>query len=60
MPEQPTGSDAMKSDDGPTPDTYRLQKGGEAATTRVGMEDGDDIDPPATGLDPERQSPSKR
>lgn len=38
----------------------RPQKGGEAATTRFGMEDGDNTDVPATGVDPERQSPSKK
>ncbi|MET1755653.1 hypothetical protein ABVV53_09305 [Novosphingobium sp. RD2P27] len=38
----------------------RPQKGGEAATTRFGMEDGDNTDVPATGVDSERQSPSKR
>lgn len=35
----------------------RLLQGGEAATTRFGMEDGDSTDVPATGTDPERQSP---
>lgn len=60
MPTQPTAPAAKKSDDGSTQDTYRLQKGGEAATTRFGMEDGDNTDVPATGLDPERQSASKR
>jgi hypothetical protein len=35
----------------------RLQQGGEAATTRFGMRDGDNTDVPATGTDPERQSP---
>lgn len=44
------------SDDGRT----RPQKGGEAATTRFGMEDGDNSDTPATGVDPEKQSPAKR
>jgi hypothetical protein len=36
----------------------RPQKGGEGGTTRFGMEDGDNTDVPATGLDPEQQSPS--
>jgi hypothetical protein len=35
----------------------RPQKPGEGATTRFGMEEGDNTDIPATGLDPERQSP---
>ena len=60
MPKQPTVTDAKKSDDVSKEDTHRLQKGGEAATSRFGMEDGDNMDVPATGLDPERQSPSKR
>ena len=34
----------------------RPQQGGEAGTTRFGMEDGDNGDVPATGTDPERQS----
>ncbi len=38
----------------------RPQKGGEAATTRFGMEDGDSTDTPATGVDPDRQSPEER
>ena len=37
-------------------ENIRPQRGGEAATTRFGMEDGDNTDVPATGLDPERQS----
>jgi hypothetical protein len=36
----------------------RPQKGGEGGTTRFGMEDGDNTDTPATGVDPDRQSPS--
>ena len=35
-----------------------LPKPGETDTTRFGMEDGDNTDTPATGTDPERQSPS--
>ena len=38
-------------------DTTRPQKPGEAATTRFGMEEGDNTDVPATRTDPERQSP---
>lgn len=34
----------------------RPQKGGEAGTTRFGMEDGDNTDVPATRLDPDQQS----
>ena len=37
----------------------RPQRAGEAATTRFGMEDGDNTDVPATGLDPEQQSPDR-
>jgi len=37
-------------------DARRPQRGGEAATTRFGMEEGDNSDVPATGLDPEQQS----
>ena len=33
----------------------RPLKGGEAPTTRFGMEDGDNTDVPATGLDPDQQ-----
>ena len=36
-------------------DDTRPQQGGEAATTRFGMEDGDNTDVPATGLDPDQQ-----
>jgi hypothetical protein len=41
-------------------DDIRPQKGGEAGTTRFGMEDGDNSDVPATGVDPERQSPDRK
>lgn len=34
----------------------RPQEAGEGDTTRFGMEDGDNTDTPATGLDPEAQS----
>ncbi|OWK29836.1 hypothetical protein [Sphingomonas mucosissima] len=34
----------------------RPQQGGEGGTTRFGMEDGDNTDVPATGLDPDAQS----
>lgn len=37
--------------------TTRPQQGGEGGTTRFGMEDGDNTDVPATGLDPDQQSP---
>ena len=43
--------DASKDDQ----DT-RLPKPGETDTTRFGMEDGDNIEVPSTGVDPERQS----
>lgn len=32
---------------------------GETDTTRAGMEDGDNTETPATGTDPERQSPEE-
>lgn len=38
----------------------RPQKGGEAGTTRFGMEEGDNTDTPATGLDPDQQSADRR
>jgi hypothetical protein len=38
----------------------RPARGGETDTTRFGMEDGDNTDVPATGVDPDRQSPDKR
>jgi hypothetical protein len=38
----------------------RPQKGGEATTTRFGMEDGDNTDTPATGVDPDQQSAPPR
>lgn len=34
----------------------RPQRPGEGGTTRFGMEDGDNTDVPATGLDPDAQS----
>lgn len=34
----------------------RPQQPGEGGTTRFGMEDGDNTDVPATGLDPDAQS----
>lgn len=49
-----TGPDAASS-----PDDYqetRSQRGGEAGTTRFGMEDGDDTEVPSTGVDPDQQS----
>jgi hypothetical protein len=48
---QPSGQDTT-----PT----RPQQGGEAGTTRFGMEDGDNTDVPATGLDPEQQGNAAR
>jgi hypothetical protein len=46
------------NDQAPSPEggETRLAQGGEAATTRFGMEDGDNTDVPATGLDPAMQS----
>lgn len=49
-----TGPDAASS-----PDDYqeiRPQKGGEAGTTRFGMEDGDNTEVPSTGVAPDQQS----
>ncbi|MBB4856963.1 hypothetical protein HNO88_000260 [Novosphingobium chloroacetimidivorans] len=40
-------------------ETTRPAKPGDTDTTRFGMEDGDNTDVPATGLDPEQQSPSQ-
>jgi hypothetical protein len=37
-------------------DGTRRQEGGEAATTRFGMEDGDNANVPVSGSDPEQQS----
>ena len=41
---------------GDQPSETRPQQAGEGDTTRFGMEDGDNTDMPATGLDPEAQS----
>lgn len=49
MPDQPHGPDQAET---------RPQQPGDADTTRFGMEDGDNTDTPATGTDPDRQSPS--
>ncbi len=38
----------------------RPAEGGETDTTRFGMEDGDNTDTPATGTDPDRQSPEEK
>jgi hypothetical protein len=40
-----TGGGGLKADD----ESTRPQRGGEAATTRFGMEEGDNTDIPATG-----------
>ena len=48
------------TDQRPDDSETRPQKGGEAGTTRFGMEDGDNTDVPSTGVDPDRQSPDKR
>lgn len=37
-------------------DDTRPQQAGEGGTTRFGMEDGDNTDEPATGIDPAAQS----
>jgi hypothetical protein len=49
--------DASKPAQAPTREVNtRPQKGGEAATTRFGMEESDNTDTPATGVDPDQQS----
>ena len=48
----------QKAGTGGADNNTRPQKPGDAATTRFGMEDGDNTDVPATGLDPDQQSPS--
>lgn len=50
-------SDSGQQIERANPET-RQQRGGEAGTTRFGMEDGDNTDVPSTGSDPERQSPT--
>ncbi|MDF2810458.1 MAG: hypothetical protein K0S56_1489 [Microvirga sp.] len=45
-----------KPADDQAPAETRLQRAGEGGTTRFGMEDGDNTDVPATGLDPDAQS----
>ncbi|HEX8415258.1 MAG TPA: hypothetical protein VF637_15450 [Sphingomicrobium sp.] len=37
-------------------DTVRPQQGGEAGTTRFGMEDGDNTNVPAAGISPDQQA----
>ena len=54
-----TDSNEGAHDRGSSPsadDTTRPQRAGEAGTSRFGMEDGDNTDVPATGLDPDQQS----
>lgn len=52
-----TPKDMSKPAHAPTREANtRPQKGGEAATIRSGMEDGDNTDTPATGMDPDQQS----
>ena len=46
MPNQPTRPEAEAT---AGEETSRPQQAGEAATTRFGMEDGDNTDTPATG-----------
>jgi hypothetical protein len=59
MQHQNERGDMKKASGSPEQELTRPQKGGEAGTTRFGMEDGDNTDVPATGLDPEQQSPSE-
>jgi hypothetical protein len=59
MQDENGGPDTKDSSGATERSATRPQKGGEAGTTRFGMEDGDNTDEPATGLDPEQQSPSK-
>lgn len=50
---------STSGDTGAKPDdATRPAKPGDTDTTRFGMEDGDNTDVPATGVDPEQQSPS--
>jgi hypothetical protein len=61
MPENQEARDAgQKTEAASAGEASRPQKGGEAATTRFGMEDGDNTDVPATGVDPDRQSQGPR
>jgi hypothetical protein len=46
VPSEPTRPEA---EDAAGDETTRAQQAGEAATTRFGMEDGDNTDTPATG-----------
>jgi hypothetical protein len=59
MPDQSENTQAKTNDDGSPRDASRPQQAGEAATTRFGMEEEDEAEAPATGTDPERQSPDK-
>lgn len=59
MAHEPRDLDAKNPNQASAAGATRLQKAVEAATTRFGMEDGDHTEVPATGLDPEQQSPSE-
>lgn len=60
MPDRSENTKAKADNDASPQDATRPQKPGEAATTRFGMEDVDEAEAPATGTDPERQSPDRR
>ncbi len=49
MRDESDGSSTEKEGRTEIPEGTRPQQGGEAATTRFGMEDGDNTDVPATG-----------
>jgi hypothetical protein len=53
--EEPMQEEEKPADD-QAPAETRLQRAGEGGTTRFGMEDGDNTDVPATGLDPDAQA----
>ena len=44
----------------PDGDAVRPQKGGEGGTTRLGMEDGDNTEVPATGAGAAEEAPPER
>ncbi len=56
MVDEKEGEGAKDGRSSGTGQSTRPQRAGEAATTRFGMEDGDAMDVPATGLDAEQQS----
>ena len=59
MQDDKDGAEA-KAPSGTPEDQSRPQQGGEAATTRFGMEDGDNTDVPATGGPDEGEEAAER